>query len=351
MNDEHETPRQTIPLTSSSICVSAGTSTPAKDADRGTLSPGDVVDARYRIVRLLAIGGQAEVYEARHRVVDMPVALKLVLDDPDGRLTREAFVANQVVVTRALPSGLTGTISDVHPNVVRTFDHGTHGELRYLVTELLVGESLQEWISRNPVVPPEESPPPARVQEAADYLAPVLFALSCAHVRGIYHRDVKPPNVFVAYAASPFVRVVPKLIDWGLASAPRALIERFDPGAPATTGILGTLSYLPPEVVAARAMDPYDARSEVWSIGMTLHQAVTGRLPWSDAAAAAFAAGGAAALGVLHAVAGGDSSSYVVSPLLPPELVTVISRCLAPDPARRWRDVDALRAALGAATQ
>ena len=149
--------------------------TPAEVHIALSLSIGDRLGP-YEIVAPLGSGGMGEVYRARDSRLRRDVAIKVVhsyLASPDHleRLTREA---------RA-----TGALN--HPNILAVYDVGTHLNMPYVVSELLEGESLRQRLDRGPI--------PYR--KAVDYAVQIAQALAAAHVKRIYHRDVKPGNLFV----------------------------------------------------------------------------------------------------------------------------------------------------------
>ena len=230
-------------------------------------------------------GGMGRVFAARHVGLGRRVAVKFL---PPDLLEEPEFQARFAREARAL-----GALS--HPNIVTVFDFGTStdGE-SYIVMQLVSGGSLAGRV-------------PLPVAEAVAVLRQVCDALAYAHERGIVHRDLKPENVLF----DEHGRV--KLADFGLA--------RFTEAASATHAVtrpqqvLGTPGYIAPEALAGA---PPDARMDVFSAGVLLCVAVTGALPHSGARA------------------------------LPAELAAVVRRATAADPAERYPDANALRAALDA---
>jgi eukaryotic-like serine/threonine-protein kinase len=208
---------------------------------------GRLLDDRYSLVRRVARGGTATVYEARDLRLERVCAVKVMhpdLGDPDefrARFVREAHAAARLS----------------SPNVVAVTDQGDDRGVLFLVMEYVPGRTLRDVIR-------EEAPlPPAR---ALALLDPVLAALAEAHRCGLVHRDVKPENVLI----SDDGRV--KVTDFGLARA-------FDATATqaATGGILvGTVSYLAPELIENQRADP---RADVYAAGVVLHELLTGRKP------------------------------------------------------------------------
>jgi serine/threonine-protein kinase len=212
---------------------------------------GQVLDRRYQITRRLARGGMATVYEAVDTRLTRTVAVKVMHvglgDDAEfaRKFDREARAAARLS----------------HPNVVSVFDQGQavldgHTVRPYIVMEYIEGPTLRDVIVR------EAPMAPAR---ALEVIEPVLAALAAAHDAGLVHRDVKPENVLISDRGQI------KVADFGLAKAVSSQTST------ATQGLLiGTVSYLPPELVlSGRA----DARSDVYSAGVVLFELLTGRKP------------------------------------------------------------------------
>ena len=211
---------------------------------------GRLLDGRYQITERLARGGMATVYRAVDMRLTRTVAVKVMhvgLGDEGEfarKFDREARAAARLS----------------HPNLVSVFDQGQDvegpDERPYIVMEYVEGQTLRDVLNR-------EAPlPPAR---ALELMEPVLAALAAAHDAGLVHRDVKPENVLISDRG----RI--KVADFGLAKAVSSQTST------ATQGLLiGTVSYLPPELVAAGRAD---ARSDVYSAGVVLFELLTGRKP------------------------------------------------------------------------
>ena len=208
---------------------------------------GRLLDGRYSLVRRVARGGTATVYEARDLRLQRVCAVKVMhadLGDPEefrARFVREAHAAARLS----------------HPNVVAVTDQGDDQGVLFLVMEYVPGRTLRDLLR-------DEAPLPPR--RALAVLEPVLAALAEAHRCGLVHRDVKPENVLIADDG----RV--KVADFGLARAFDAVSTHT-----ATGGILiGTVSYLAPELIENQRADP---RADVYAAGVVLHELLTGRKP------------------------------------------------------------------------
>lgn len=207
---------------------------------------GRALDARYEITERLARGGMATVYLAKDRRLGRLVAVKVMHeglgDDQDfaRKFDREARAAAKLS----------------HPNVVSVFDQGQDHGRPYIVMEYVPGSTLRSVIVRDA---------PLDVLRALEFMEPILAALAAAHEAGLVHRDVKPENVLISDRGQL------KVADFGLAKAITGQT------ATATQGLLiGTVSYLPPELVTTGRAD---TRSDVYSAGVVLWEMLTGRKP------------------------------------------------------------------------
>ena len=222
-----------------------------------------IVGRHYRIVRLLGKGGMGAVYEAEHTLNHMRVAVKVITADGAknktlvGRFEREA---------RA-------TIAIDTPHIVRVLDAGADEVtgMPYLAMEHLEGEDASQLVKRLGPLPPDL---------ALRIVAQACLGLHRAHEERIIHRDIKPANLFLAKGGAG-ERIV-KVLDFGVAK-----ITRDPTDASAETGgltrsgsMLGSPLYMSPE--QARGHKEIDRRSDVWSMGVVLYQALTGRTPHQD---------------------------------------------------------------------
>jgi beta-lactam-binding protein with PASTA domain len=268
---------------------------------------GQVLDGRYQITQRLARGGMATVYQAVDTRLTRTVAVKVMhvgLGDDEEfakKFDREARAAARLS----------------HPNVVSVFDQGqavldAHGVRPYIVMEYVDGPTLRDILLR------EAPMAPARALEVFE---PVLAALAAAHDAGLVHRDVKPENVLISDRGQI------KVADFGLAKAVSAQTST------ATQGMLiGTVSYLPPElVISGRA----DARSDVYSAGVVLFELLTGRKPHT----------GETPIQVAYAHVHSDvpaPSTVHPSGRIPPYLDALVTGATARDADRRPHDARVL---------
>ena len=208
---------------------------------------GELVLGKWRLDRLIGIGGMAAVFEATHRNGNR-VAIKILHPDLAGfEVIRERFLAEGYAANRVS-----------HPGVVTVRDEGTTADgAVFLVMDLLRGQTLAERL--------EEEREPFSVGEVLEISNQLLDVLVHAHERGIIHRDIKPENVFLT--ADKRVR----LLDFGIARVEsRVRTHTTEVG---TT--LGTPAFMPPEQALGRWTD-LDGRSDLWSLGATMYLLLSG---------------------------------------------------------------------------
>jgi hypothetical protein len=267
--------------------------------DSTYFASGTVLQDRYEILGEIGRGGYSVVYRARDRRIGSDVAIKLLVPPPAAaRLARERL-RREVQAVRQIS----------HPSIVQVFDVAEQGPWGFVVMEYVDGPDLAVRVRDSG---PLDGATTARLgQEIAD-------ALAVAHRRGILHRDVKPQNILLA----PDGRA--RLTDFGSARlAGLATLTQ-------TGGLVGTLDYAAPEVLAGTRAD---ARSEVYSLGVTLFYALTGTLPPRPGRNA-----------VDSAAAGHHPRSRRAD--VPPWLDTAVARATAADPPDRFPSVGLFAAAL-----
>jgi len=216
------------------------------------------VVGHYRIDARVGAGGMGDVYRAHDRKLERPVALKwlprVMAGDADRlrRFHAEAKAASSLN----------------HPHILVVHDFGDEDGVPFMVTEFVEGESLRARLARGSIP----------LAQAVEIGAQVADALAAAHARGIVHRDVKPDNIMLR----PDGHV--KVLDFGLAKVSAPAIDDMTMAASTLPGVVfGTPRYMSPEQLRGSAVD---ARSDVWSLGVTLYEMVAGRQPFPDTTAA-----------------------------------------------------------------
>lgn len=271
--------------------------------------PGTVLAGRFRVERVVGQGGMGIVLAARHLELDERVALKMLGDSPSPdaleRLRREARAAAR--------------LRGEHIAHVKDFLVLPDGR-PLLVMEYVSGRSVAQEIEARTFLP---------ASEAVGIVLGAAEGLAEAHAVGLVHRDVKPSNLILARRpdGSRFV----KILDFGVARDESPAMETLTRGQV----LLGSPSYMSPEQV----MSPRDTdvRADVWSLGVTLHQLVTGAMPFQ----------GYTMQAVLRAVVETEPPRIdALRPDVPKGLAEVVLRCLAKRREDRYRGVDELAAAL-----
>jgi predicted ATPase/serine/threonine protein kinase len=271
---------------------------------------GHILDSKYRLDDVLGSGGMGVVYRATHLQLDRPIAIKLVRRDVAfDRSIAGRFESEARTVARLH-----------HRHIVTVHDYGVAADVgAYLVMELLDGRSLRDEIRRRGRLSIDQVILIAR--QACD-------ALQAAHNAGIVHRDVKPENIFLEGAHDP---PVVKVLDFGIARLESRPLESGSVTQPGS--ILGTPRYMSPEQFEA---GPIDARSDIYSLGCVLYEALAGRPP--------FTSDSPAALRVKHA---GETPSSLrrFVPQIQFEVDDVVLRALAKHPNQRFQSAGELAAA------
>ncbi|HTK61353.1 MAG TPA: protein kinase [Pseudonocardia sp.] len=279
---------------------------------------GVLLDGRYRVGELLAVGGMSRVYRGVDTRLDRAVAVKVM----DGRLASdEAFRGRLEREARAMARIEHPCVVDVHDHGEQYTGHGDPSPVVYLVMELVTGATLRDLLLERGAL---------TVPEAFAVLEPVLGALAAAHRQGLTHRDVKPENVLISHTGAV------KVADFGLVTAAAA-------GAATRSGvIMGTPAYLSPEQVVGEGIGP---RTDVYAAGVLLFELLTGEPPFT----------GELALSVAYQHVNNDvPPPSMLVPSIPPELDGLVARATRraaedrpPDAETLLFAVRGVRAALG----
>ncbi len=212
---------------------------------------GELIDGRYQLIRQMATGGMASIYEAVDTRLDRKVAVKIM----HSHLAQDEQFVERFIREAKAAAALS------HPNIVAVQDQGWNQNgtpAIFLVMEMIEGHTLREYLNEQTRL---------SVTDGIKFLLPVLSALSAAHKIGIVHRDIKPENILISKEG----RI--KIADFGLAKGPLL-------GGTMTAEssvILGSVSYLSPEQVQRGVAD---SRSDIYSIGITAFEIFTGKKPF-----------------------------------------------------------------------
>ncbi len=275
----------------------------------GIAAVGDVLAGKYRVNKILGIGGMGMVVAATHLELDQRVAIKFMLPgshesaETSARFLREAKAAGR------LNSDHVCRVMDVG-----RFDNGAP----YIVMEYLQGEDLGAVLRRRS---------PLRVSEAVDFILQGIEGIAEAHANGIIHRDLKPENLFLHKRndGSPIIKV----LDFGISKFAKG------GGSTSTRDIMGSPAYMAPEQMESSTN--VDQRADLWSLGVVLYRMVTGKPPFH---------GDTLPLLCMHVVNDDPEPMSAVRGDLPDGFEAVVMKCLQKEPVDRYRDVGELAAAL-----
>src|SRR5579863_2962224 len=267
-----------------------------------TITPGMIIDDRYRVVTRVGSGGMADVYAVEDMQLGRRVAVKLL---------HERFAQDEEFVERFRREA-SSAASLSHANIVNVYDRGQWGGTYYIAMEYLDGRSLDAIVREEAPLPPDH---------AIELTEQVLRAARFAHRRGVVHRDLKPHNVIVDEEG----RV--KVTDFGIAQAGASEITQ-------TGSIMGTARYLSPEQAQGNPVSP---RSDLYAIGVMLYELLTGTVPFEGDSVVAIA--------LRHLSEPPRPPSSLV-PSISPALDAIVLRALAKSPDQRFADADEFLAAL-----
>jgi hypothetical protein len=256
----------------------------------------------YEILGVLGAGGMGKVYKVRNLISDRVEAMKILLPN----LASEKQLADRFLREIKLLATLH------HPNIAALRTALTLDNQLVMIMEYVEGVTLSSRLQEGAI-------PPA---DAVRYVDQVLAALSYAHKLEIVHRDIKPANMMLTHDG------IVKLMDFGIARSGT------DRSLTSTGTTLGSLNYMPPEQVKG---EPADARSDIYSLGVSLYEMVTGMLPFEAASNYSLMSAHLEKI---------PKAPIIHKPGLPQSLNQIILMALAKDPAQRFQSADAFRGAL-----
>ncbi|MCD6361863.1 MAG: serine/threonine protein kinase, partial [Armatimonadetes bacterium] len=266
---------------------------------------GDVV-GDYEILGVLGSGGMGQVYKVRNRLTGRVEAMKVLLPNLEGDPELADRFLREIRVHAALE----------HPNIAALRTAQRLGKQLVMIMEFVEGTTLEELLDQGRIA----------VRDGVNYVCQVLAALSYAHARGIIHRDIKPANMMLTGGG------VVKLMDFGIAkmAADQRLTQ--------TGQTVGSLYYMSPEQI--QGATELDARSDLYSLGVSLYEIVTGKRPFE----------GDSQYSIMAAhLEETPAPPLEVDPDLPPALNDIILMAINKEPAKRFQSADAFRHALESA--
>ncbi len=255
------------------------------------LKEGIIIGERYEIMNRVGSGGMADVYKAMDHKLNRLVAVKMLKAEFRGD---RSFIAKFRKEAQAA-AGLT------HPNIVSVYDVGEDRGLYYIVMELVEGITLKNYIAKKGKL---------SVKEATSIAIQVALGLECAHNQGIIHRDVKPQNIMISVDGKV------KLSDFGIAKAINANTI--------TANVMGSVHFSSPEQVRGGFSD---SKSDIYSLGITMYEMVTGRVPFDGDTTVSIA--------IKHLQEEIVPPSRY-TPDLPYSLEQIILKCTQKNPERRY---------------
>ncbi|MDO4521519.1 MAG: protein kinase [Eubacteriales bacterium] len=261
------------------------------------LKEGMFIQGRYEIVGKIGTGGMADVYKAKDHKLNRFVAVKVL---------KAEFRADKAFITkfRAEAQAAAGL---AHPNIVNIYDVGEDHGMYFIVMELVEGITLKDYVAKKGRL---------TVREATSIAIQVSQGLEAAHNSGIIHRDVKPQNIIISTDGKV------KVTDFGIARAVN--------NNTITTAAMGSVHYSSPE----QARGGYsDAKSDIYSLGITLYEMLTGRVPFDGDSTVAIA--------IKHLQEEMKSPDFYV-PDLPRSTVQIINKCTQKSPDRRYANMSEL---------
>lgn len=267
---------------------------------------GDLIDSRYQVLSVIGQGGFGCVYKVNQVMLRKVCALKTL--NPTSmsettilRLRKEAQAASRLE----------------HPNLVRALDFDMiNGIQPYLVMELVEGPTLAEYLKEQGRLP---------LETALEIFIPLARAIAYAHQQGVIHRDLKPSNVILACDQSTRALFIPKIVDFGIAKI-RFADESRAMSLTATGEVFGTPLYMSPEQCAGTGVD---ARTDIYSLGCMLFEALTGTPPFTGRnALEVMMQHGSAPLPSLKEASLGET--------FPSELERIVAHMLAKSPQERY---------------
>lgn len=263
---------------------------------------GRVLNKRYKIVERVGIGGMAEVYRAQDTVLDRIVAVKVMLPQYAADETFQKRFKQEAASAAKLSS----------PYIVSIYDWGLDDDTYYIVMEFIRGTDLKTAIKERGAI---------NQRKAAEIGSQVAQALSVAHEGGIIHRDIKPQNIMI----QPDGNI--KVMDFGIARAG-------DAGLSQTSTVLGTAHYVSPEQAQGKELS---GSSDIYSLGVVLYEATTGKLPFEGDDAVSVA---------IKQVNEQPLTPRTINPEIDPALEAIILCAMDKNPDNRFKTASDMRTAL-----
>ena len=260
---------------------------------------GRVFDNRYRIEKVIGIGGMAIVFKATDMLMRRTVAVKILKDE---------ISADEQSVKRFINESKAVAMLS-HPNIVNIYDVSVRDNIKYIVMEFVEGITLKNYMKHREVL---------NLREIVSYTTQILRALDHAHKKGIVHRDIKPQNIMLLKNG------IIKVMDFGIAKLPNAETVTM------TDKAIGTVYYISPEQVGGKNVD---ARSDLYSLGSMMYEMATGDMPFTAESPVSVA---------LKHVNDAAIPPREINAMIPVGLEQIILRAMEKDPETRYQSAEAM---------
>ena len=259
---------------------------------------GRLLDGRYEILEVIGVGGMAVVYKAKCHRLNRMVAIKVLKEEfsQDEEFRHHFRAESQAVAMLS------------HPNIVSIYDVSSSTASEYIVTELIDGITLKQYMEKKGVL---------NWKETLHFATQIAKALEHAHAKGIVHRDIKPHNVMVLKSGAI------KVMDFGIAQTMAGEGTK-------TTEALGSVHYISPEQAKGGRIDN---RSDIYSLGVVMYEMITGRVPYDGENPVDIA---------MQHITGGANPPSTINPATPQGLEQIILRAMSLVPKNRYMTATAL---------
>jgi len=258
---------------------------------------GLIFDNRYRIERVVGVGGMAIVFKATDLLMRRPVAVKILKDEISADEQSVKRFENEFRAVAMLS----------HQNIVNIYDVSVRRTIKYIIMEYVEGITLKNYMQHREVL---------NLREIISYTTQILRAMDHAHTKGIIHRDIKPQNIMLLKNG------IIKVMDFGIAKLPNAETVTM------TDKAIGTVYYISPEQASGGEID---ARSDLYSLGAMMYEMATGQMPFTGDSPVSVA---------LMQVNEPPTPPREINPHIPVGLEQIIMRAMEKDPASRYQSAE-----------
>lgn len=276
---------------------------------------GEILAGKYRVDKVLGVGGMGVVVAAHHLELDEKVALKFLLPETLGNAEAVARFAREARAAVKIKSEHVARVSDV-------------GKLEsgapYMVMEYLQGSDLAAWLTEKGTLP---------LEQAVEFTLQASEAIAEAHALGIVHRDLKPANLFVIRRPDGGLSI--KVLDFGISKMTSLTGSNGEGSMTKTSTMMGSPIYMSPEQI--QSSKDVDARGDIWALGVILYELVTGNAPFGGEHMAEL---------IYRIISAAPPRMGAYRPEVPQAFESVILRCLEKDRNRRFATVAELAQAL-----